>query len=375
MSVSIGVEPEGSAAGTRRVLASFTVALACLALSGPASPTPFDIRVGTIAIAVVLGLTTSRSRSCRSQYRSLVGAGVLVAWLLISSAWSSGTLLQVIAQMTFIAVIALLVWAMIERRIDLRASISLLGVAAIGVSIALWIAAPERALVGGRLVGFMSSATGFADLVVLVTPAIVASRRRAWVMWPVAGVLVWASGTRGAALALLVGLISSVFGRAKFGGRVLLVAGLGATLYFTLPSILAEATVAGAGSSTLLRGNNSRAAVWSRAWESAQNHVVFGAGLGSPTSETGSSILAVLIEFGVVGMLLVGIVVFTAFRRRESLADWRFTTVLAGSVLALFEGWLVSAGTVFSAIYWLCVVSLIAGAPRPLQREMFAPAK
>jgi len=157
----------------------------------------------------------------------------------------------------------------------------------------------------------------------------------------------------------LVALALTLLGKSDLAGKIGIFSGLAITAYLVIPSIVQEAAGAGAGSATILRSNNSHAALWERAWELGQQHILRGSGLGSLTEETGSSVLAVLIVSGAVGMALTATAIFVAFRNQRSLSDWRLVTVAAGSVGALTEGWLISAGTIFCAIYWICVVSLI----------------
>jgi hypothetical protein len=341
------------------------LALVGLTLAQASKSFSTDPRLATVLLALVLGIsnktkTTNQEHTTSASILPVPAAPViLAAWLLLSATWSSAAISQILAQVVFICMLVLLIKASIQRHIDIQSAIAIIGLGVIGVSAYLWFVTPSEALVGGRLSGMLANANTLADTIVLTTPAIASWKRGSWTMWGISLGMVWATGSRGALLALLVALSLTLLGNANLGGKIAILFGLTFAAYLAIPTIIQEAAGASAGSATMLRSNDSRAVVWGLAWDLAQQHILRGSGLGSLAAETGSSPLSVLIVSGAVGIVLASTAIFGAFRNQSSIGDWRLITVAGGSVAALTEGWLISAGTIFCAIYWICVVSLI----------------
>ena len=351
---------------TRRWTTSlFTLALVGLTLARPSNSISTDPRLATVLLALLLGISiktksTNQPHTLSAPILPVAAAPlILTAWLLLSATWSSAPISQVLAQIVFLCMLVLLIKASIQRHIDIQSAIAIIGLGVIGVSAFLWFVTPSEALIAGRLSGMMNNPLTLASTIVLTAPAIASWKRGSWIVWGISLGMVWATGSRSALLALLVALALTLLGKSDLAGKIGIFSGLAITAYLVIPSIVQEAAGAGAGSATILRSNNSHAALWERAWELGQQHILRGSGLGSLTEETGSSVLAVLIVSGAVGMALTATAIFVAFRNQRSLSDWRLVTVAAGSVGGLTEGWLISAGTIFCAIYWICVVSLI----------------
>lgn len=343
----------------------FTLALVGLVLAQPSKSVSTDPRLATVLLALILGISirtksTNQQNTLSTPILPVATAPViLAAWLLLSATWSSAPTSQVLTQIVFICMLGLLIKASIQRHIDIQSAIAIVGIGVIGVSAYLWFAVPSAALVAGRLSGIMYNPLTLASTILLTTPAIASWKRGSWIVWGISFGMVWLTGSRSVLLALFVALALTLLGKSNLAGKIGILSGLAMAAYLVIPSIVQEAANAGAGSASTLRSNNSHAAVWERAWELSQQHILRGSGLGNLTEETGSSVLAVLIVSGAVGMALATIAIFVAFRNQSSLSDWRLVTVAAGSVGALTEGWLISAGTIFCAIYWTCVVSLI----------------
>lgn len=343
----------------------FTLALIGLALAQPLTPISSDPRLATVLLALLLGISI-KTKSTKQQHNlaapilpAATAPVILAAWLLLSAAWSSAPISRVLPQIAFLCMLVLLIKASIQRDIDIQSAIAVVGLGVIGVSAYLWLVAPSETLVAGRLSGMMSNPLALASTILLTTPAIACWKRGSWTVWVISFGMVWLTGSRTVFLALLIAFALTIFGKADLGGKIGIIGVLAIAAYLVIPSLVQEASGAGAGSATILRSNNSHVFVWERGWELSQQHIIRGSGLGSLADETGSSVLAVLIVGGAVGIVSATVALFVAFRSQRSLSDWRFVTVAAGSVGALTEGWLISAGTIFSAIYWICVVSLI----------------
>lgn len=344
---------------------SFTLALGGLTLAQPYRPISTDPRLVTILVALLLGISikTKPPNQKHNLTAPILPAAaapvILAAWLLLSASWSSAPNSNVLAQIVFICMLMLLIRGSIQRHIDIQSAIAIIGLVVIGVSAFLWYVAPSQALVGGRLNGIMSTPTTLASMILLTTPAIASWRRGSWIIWGISLGMVWVSGSRVALLALLLALALVLLGKYGLGGKFGILSGLAIAAYLIIPSVAQQTADTGAGSASVLRSNNSHAFVWARAWELAQQHLLRGSGLGNLTEETGSSVLAVLIVSGAIGLALAATAIFVTFRNQSSLSDWRVVTVVGGTAGSLTEGWLISAGSIFCAIYWICVVSLI----------------
>lgn len=335
-----------------------TVTLVTYLLPQTQLPLPFDSRgIGLAAISLLI-LHSAGSGGGRALAPVPWQVLAPFAFLLLSALWSLGTGSSIAGQALFVVALLGLVAVPFSEG-ELKWSIIAWGGAIGLLTVWLGVTDPSALQAGERLRGVMSNANGLALAAVICLPAMWTSGRFAsWVATPAAFMTVWFTGARSALAAVVAQIILLVMGRMRILGRVLATLSLIVGAIYAVPQILAAAASSGAGSSSVLRSNNSRTGVWQASLERIREAPVVGTGLGSLTSdfEPGSSIFSIMILSGLIGLAITVVCVgsvLTHGARAVGLGDWRLALVVGALINALFEGWLVTAGTPAALIFWL----------------------
>lgn len=343
-----------------RIASLTAIALLFVGLPQTQLPSPADGRVVAVPLFILLAIVYRRPLT--KGYLNLLPLAVSAGWLSLSSLWSSGAPSYILTQFFFAAGLAGLISLTLSRPAEVRIALSIVGVIVIATSLAYLAALPGTAYLGGRLRGPLKNPNTLAAILPLILPAIVATwRRTAIPAWAASALLIWLTGSRAGLLALALQGALWAWGQLRVAGRVslsLLAVVLG---YLWVPNIMQQIASGGAGDSSVLRGNNSRDAVWAYSQELVAQHPIRGSGLASYTSdfETGSSVYAVWIQGGLVAGVLITGTFLLALWRAKSTRDWRIWVIAGGLVNAAFEGWILAAGTVPALILWACVAGTL----------------
>lgn len=323
-------------------------------------PLPGDGRV--LALPLLMGLASGYRGGPISNRWGLVPLWALAAWLTLSAIWSPGEPSYIGTQVLFGLGLASVVFIALRKLADVRAALAIVGMLVVALCIFYLLALPSDARLGGRFRGPLSNPNTLAAILPLLLPAMVATwRRLAIPLWVVGAVIIWQTGSRAGLLALIVQVLLWAWGRLPLAGRVGMALTTAVAAYLWLPGVLRRIASGGAGDSSVLRGNNSRDSVWAHSQELVDLHPLRGSGLASYTSdfETGSSIYAVWIQAGAIGLVLVAVTIALAFLRVRSTSDWRFWALAGGVVDAAFEGWLMAPGTLPAIAFWACLTSCL----------------
>ena len=121
---------------------------------------------------------------------------------------------------------------------------------------------------------------------------------------------------------------------------------------------------------------SSRAELWSDRWQEFREHPLFGVGFASQSIisfshslqsgiiEPGSSYLGCLSMLGLVGSLPLFMLLATALRhgmRKTAFPPLAVVVLLFFCVHMIFEGYLISAGSVLCVLLWSCISATLAG--------------
>ena len=198
-----------------------------------------------------------------------------------------------------------------------------------------------------------------------------------------AAICVMISGSRAAALGLIVGLVVLAATRGFAEHRYLQVA-MRSLLIVVLAFVLTAVIFPQFGSGLLRLEIGSRTLLWSRALLLASEHPIFGVGFGASDwlflrdslylksigifiSGSHSSPLRLLVDIGIVGLLLatIGFVSTLRYsiRRLSQFHDPRLGSALVALVVAsltnsAFESWLFGFGSSSTVPFWLCLAVL-----------------
>lgn len=223
---------------------------------------------------------------------------------------------------------------------------------AVAASALAFAAGLPSSMAGGRARGIMSNANGLAILCSIAVPYLLTKRDwrvKALSLVPLA--LVFVTGSRAGALALLVGAATVTFRSMPFARRAIaapFVVGGGYGAYVAIR----EFALSGQSTILVVRTNDSRLTVWREAFDQFERNRWFGVGFGALPTESGSSWLKILSEGGIVGATAALVLTATAlWASRRSIAG--FAILMAGVVDATFEGWLFTAGSIYAVIFYL----------------------
>lgn len=184
------------------------------------------------------------------------------------------------------------------------------------------------------------------------------TRMAAVAVLPLLAVALLAAGSRGPVIACLIGLVvlvvlTSTRGRSR---RRLLLAGGGLLAAMAIVPLILPGSAIGRALSAIVGGasglsTNGRSGLWEKAFTGLSQHPLFGLGTGSfasinpPLPYPHNILLEVGVELGMVGVLLVVCIVFSAGRR--IVGSWRASTdrdrIDAAVIAALFITALINA--------------------------------
>lgn len=353
-----------------------TVVLLSLTIPQTQLQSPVDTRYLALAMTIVAVVASIQlGRSIRLS--ALVPMLLFFTWLIITAFWSSGSNSYVFVQVLFVGGLFFFTLATGAVEDKLSDILTALGFLLIPLTVAVALLnGPSSLLLAERLRGPFQNPDTLGALLVVILPAIIHTAGRAeWPIMIVTVALVWETGSRAALLAIAAQVVLITFARLRLYGRVCTLAFLLFAFIHYLPKLITAASQNGAGSSTILRSNDSRQAVWTASELLAEKNPFKGSGIGSYTSqfETGSSFFALWIQGGIIALALFGICVFASFQGASSLYDWRFITLVGGLVDAAFEGWIIAAGTVFSVVLWSLIGSLLNSRKLPIARSSIDP--
>lgn len=340
--------------------------------------TPFDTRSVGLGLALVLflgSLLGGKGGATPTLSRTTFFA---LGFILMSSTWSIGSSSSTLEQAVTMLAMMCLVSVPFEQR-DLRRAITVAFLALLLTAAFVYATDPASWWAFDRLRGPMINANNLGLATVLCFPVLRESHRLAH--FPVSAAalaVVTLTGSRAALIALGVQVLLSSWVKLRAFGRIVSIAVAGLAAASLLPALRTEVSSQGAGSESVLRSNNSRITVWAESWSRVQDHPWFGGGLGALTSdfETGSSLFAVWIISGVVGVTLVALALGSTVIKGLGLrwmGDWRMFVVLGGCINAAFEGWIVAAGTMYALVFWLAVEQIQRHAARQGERTGVSP--
>jgi O-antigen ligase len=192
------------------------------------------------------------------------------------------------------------------------------------------------------------------------------------------GAAIVASGSRGSALGLVVGLLVFLIGQSRVRGRTL--PALWTVILILLCSFLAVGFFYPEYSGGLFRtGYTSRLILWQRAWVLSQNSPIVGVGFGGSgqlwyldflylqrmgigLAGPHSSIMLLLVDLGALGIILAGLGFSVLIRRAwkmiphiedPQLGICLLAVTAAGLVNSIFESWLFAFGSSSTVPFWL----------------------
>lgn len=327
---------------------------------------PTDTRVLSLGMAA-LGLLVTAYHG-RLRFRFQATAVIPFALVLASAIWSDGAAVEVLAQVVFTIALLVAISVRTSERILVNA-LAMVFVFTLAATALVMVADPGAVRLAGRLAGpFVNPNTLGAILILTFPAAVKTAPRLIWLSSGVTLAVVWETGSRAALLAALIQVLVVVWLRMVPALRPFAVLTALIVTYQVAPTLLATIESEGEGSNSVLRSNNSRESVWSQSLELIREKPVFGHGLAAPatTIETGSSVLSAALIGGVVLLVVtVACVALLLLRHLSStgLRDWRTATIIGGLVNSSFEGWLLTASSIFCIVFWL-VATNTADAPR-----------
>lgn len=321
---------------------------------------PGDTRAVGLMLTLVLFLTSLLDKDREQRPRLSVTTFSALGFVGLSSVWSIGSPSSTLEQAVTLLALMCLASIPFEKK-ELGCAITAAFLALLLTAASTYVADPASWWEANRLRGPMVNANNLALASILFFPVLRQIHRLAHFPVSAAALFVVAlSGSRAALIALGVQIIVSSWAYLRASGRIVSIALAGVAAASTLPSLRNDFYSQGAGSESVLRSNNSRTTVWADSWNRVQEHPWFGGGLGSLTSEfeTGSSLFAVWIVSGAVGVALIAVALGSTLIKGAKLrwaGDWRMLVVIGGCINAAFEGWLIAAGTVYALTFWLMV--------------------
>lgn len=320
---------------------------------------PFDTRLlGVVGILtlVVHTLLSPTKKALRASPTTLIP----LLFILLSALWSTGASGDTLAQSAFLlAMIALVAVPFTENEYRQAMLVTLTVLAVVTLIVAAQ--APDALREAGRLRGPMANANSLALICVFAFPSLRESHRLALAPAAILTlVTVAATGSRAAIAAVSVQVLISIIGAFRTFGRIASITLMALAALYALPTVSAMSANQGAGSESVLRSNNSRQDVWTASWARAQETPWVGSGLGTLTSEfeSGSSLFSVWIIGGIVAVVLVLYSVASTLAKgavRLQLWNWSLLILVGGAVNAIFEGWLLAAGTAYALWFWLAL--------------------
>lgn len=337
--------------------------------------TPMDTRAVGLGLIAILFVGTLLSGNSEARVGLSSTTFSALGFVLVSSTWSIGSSSATLEQAgTMLALLCLVAIPFEEK--ELRYATIATVIAIMLASAFMYATDPASLWEANRLRGPMANANNLSLATILCFPALRNIHRFAhFPACATALAVVTLTGSRSALIALVVQIIVSSWSSLRAFGRIIALTLTGLILAYALPTLSKEFHSQGAGSESVLRSNNSRESVWYDSWIRVQEHPWFGGGIGSLTSdfETGSSLFAVWIVSGVIGVVLVAVAVAAPARTAISLrwlGDWRILLIIGGCINAAFEGWLIAAGTMYALIFWLAVEQVQRQARRERGRAL-----
>lgn len=239
------------------------------------------------------------------------------------------------------------------------------------VVVSLVLAVTPYGVYAGRLRGAFGNANNLSLFLLLALPLFARGRWR--LLIPVVLVMSAATASRAGFLGAAIAVGFFVLGRrgASKTFRGLLLVATAAALVLLLQSLTPVQQVAGpyqtgaAATTGVLRQENSRQEVWSSAVSNWRERPILGHGFGASKLETGSSLLKILVDLGLLGLVLCMPFLVMVVRIILTTDDVVVFAVTAGAAVnALFEAWMLTAGSAFFLLFCLLL----------LHRDVLPPA-
>jgi hypothetical protein len=335
-----------------------------LTLPALAVTIPFDTR---FAAALTVGVMwTGPRREGSRRYLVVLGfIGIVAVVDLVSAAWaaSPASAVQSAASM-FLLGLGVLTVARRCSLADVAAagliwSIGLLTVA-IG-AVVLGISFASRA---DRAQGVLQNANALGIVALLaIGLAYVFAPRLLWLSAPLGGWALLVSQSRGAgiALAFLAVLAIVMWVRAR--------GGLAATVFTGVIASAAALVMLNQAqlndSTGLLRTNDSRSVVWGLLLAQFDRSPMTGVGAGNAVGGTEGLFFLLLAELGILGGICVAVSAFLLPWSYSCLGGRGVAFALALLINCVFEGWLLTGGSVYAWVAWLIAGAALARCKSP----------
>lgn len=242
----------------------------------------------------------------------------------------------------------------------------------------------SSAFEGGRMRGVLDNANMLGAVAALAAGS--APRRSKWPVTVAAAVVIWFSGSRASAVALVLILLIRLewrpgtrFGAALLGSVLVLLGALGLWAYdSSVPAdetvvILDADNVAGTGSiadqGALLRTRDNRTVQWRQGIDDTLDNLPLGTGFGTAAFEYSNSVLFLSVETGLLAIPVFALVLLVLGLATRH-ADRRVAAVsLAFLGHSMFEGWLFAFGSALAVTFWIIVAAGIASSAGHLRRD------
>ena len=214
----------------------------------------------------------------------------------------------------------------------------------------------SNSMLTGRFQGLIANPNGLAILVVLAVPLLsIVHPRWRFLFLAVGAVVIFETGSRGAALGLLAVAIILALPLRHRGLRSASLAAIGAAAFLVGRDIAEYVTTQPSSGQGVLRTEHTRQENWTATIEILKGDPLLGAGNGSLPTETGSSYLQLFAENGLVGGVL-GLMAIVALLTSVRGAPASVVALVVGPLVgAIFEGWLFVAGSLYCVVFWLAV--------------------
>lgn len=212
----------------------------------------------------------------------------------------------------------------------------------------------------GRTRGIFVNPNGLALLLLLAVPLLLRGRWR--LLLPVVAVLAVTTASRAGVVALIVGVVFYLLARGGRRAGPRLAAGAFVTIAIlssvrNLSSGESSGTfLTGGDGASLLRFGHSRQSEWDTATRFWQESPLIGHGYGSSEIEIGSSVLKLLVDLGLLGLVAaLPFMVLLMRRLIQSSNPLIVGLIAAGLVNSFFEAWLLTAGSAFFVLFCLMI--------------------
>lgn len=343
------------------VVALYTVPLSRFAPSGLSDVA----RVLVLFLGVIRMLTTKRFGNAElrvalgSWRRILVASTVFVPLSVVWSTSPSETLAAAIGLVS----LAVLLWSASPDGVTARRAVE--GVLWIVVVLSVVSFPLADSWVAGRFRGVMANANGLAAFLVVAGLLSLEAKRFALSRTALCGGLLFLTGSRSGALAFVVGL--AVLAVTEWRRQNVTARGLAWSTALT--GVVAIGLMTIPYERLPWRTKDTRSEVWSTSFGLVRDHAVLGLGGGAFPTESGSSYLRVLGEFGIVGTALCVFALITTMRLRDYSAP-QLALLFGLAVHMIFEGWFLVGG---SAIFLALVATTATGSrqrwPSPVENS------